>query len=257
MKMLEENVRRLNEKYNSRGIELVLEGDVIRIVEDHEGLWESCEDVIQELRYNLKARQNEEKEWYVRLSEVEFLKKTLLKFKPSRSLDELKVLLQERIDLLDDARLRVQIMSLLIDNEFYYTCPAARTHHHNYEGGLLEHTIQTLDLALRMISVCSAEVPIDQDLLIAGCILHDIGKINCYEIINGKIELTDIQFEQYHIVNGIKLVSQNIDHKKLDGIIHIIASHHNLKEWGSPVEPRTPEAWIVHFAENLSSKILG
>jgi len=42
---------------------------------------------------------------------------------------------------------------------------------------------------------------------------------------------------------------------KLDNILHIIASHHNLKEWGSPIQPNSIEAWIIHYAENISAKI--
>ncbi len=98
---------------------------------------------------------------------------------------------------------------------------------------------------------------IDKDLLIAGTLLHDVGKINCYKIEDRKIVLTKTYFEQDHIINGIKLVSRNINSDKLDQLLHIIASHHNLKEWGSPTEPKSNEAWIIHFAENLSSKIMG
>lgn len=58
-----------------------------------------------------------------------------------------------------------------------------------------------------------------------------------------------------HIIQGVKIVSQNIILIKLDDIIHIIASHHNLKEWGSPAKPNSIEAWIIHYAENISRKI--
>ena len=98
---------------------------------------------------------------------------------------------------------------------------------------------------------------IDQDLLIAGAILHDIGKINCYKYYNEIIEITDIFHKQEHIINGIKIISQEIKSEKLDKLIHILASHHNIKEWGSPIEPISNEAWIIHFVENLSSKIMG
>jgi len=69
--------------------------------------------------------------------------------------------------------------------------------------------------------------------------------------------ITKTYLEQDHIVNGIKLVTENIESEKINEIIHTISSHHNLKEWGSPTEPKTNEAWIIHFIENLSSKLMG
>ena len=53
------------------------------------------------------------------------------------------------------------------------------------------------------------------------------------------------------------MISQYIKLEKIDELIHIVASHHNIKKGGSPNEPKSQEAWIIHFEENLSSKILG
>ena len=85
--------------------------------------------------------------------------------------------------------------------------------------------------------------------------LHDVGKINCYEQFENYIDITDTFLNQDHIINGTKIVSQEIQSEKLDDILHIIANHHQLKEWGSPVEPNSIEAWIIHFADNISAKI--
>lgn len=93
------------------------------------------------------------------------------------------------------------------------------------------------------------------DILIAGAILHDIGKINCYEYNQRNIDITDLFLKHEHIIQGVKLVTQYVRSKKIDNILHIIASHHNLKEWGSPVKPNFIEAWIVHYADNISGKI--
>jgi len=121
---------------------------------------------------------------------------------------------------------------------------------------LLEHTVQTIELALAVNDVIENLI-IDKDLLIASATLHDIGKIKCYETSNGIIQITDTFAKQEHIINGIKIVSQEIKSDKLDELIHILASHHNTKEWGSPIEPKTNEAWIIHCVENLSSKTMG
>ncbi|MHC1624704.1 MAG: HD domain-containing protein, partial [Methermicoccaceae archaeon] len=88
----------------------------------------------------------------------------------------------------------------------------------------------------------------------------DVGKINCYEYnetTHGDFQVTTILREQDHIIHGVKLISQYIKSEKLDDIIHIVASHHALRIWGSPVEPQSNEAWIVHLADNLSSRIMG
>ncbi len=93
------------------------------------------------------------------------------------------------------------------------------------------------------------------DLLIAGAILHDIGKIYCYDYKQQNIDITEIFLKHEHIIQGVKLVAQFIKSNKIDSILHIIASHHNLKEWGSPVKPNSIEAWIIHYADNISGKI--
>ena len=93
------------------------------------------------------------------------------------------------------------------------------------------------------------------DVLIAGAILHDIGKINCYEYNQINIDITGLFLRHEHIIHGVKLVTQYVRSKKIDNILHIIASHHNLKKWGSPVKPISIEAWIVHYADNISGKI--
>ena len=161
------------------------------------------------------------------------------------------------IEMVSDEKLKSSVENLLKKYPEFFDGPAARYMHHNYKGGLLEHTVQTCEIALAIAKTIQEENILDIDLLIVGSILHDVGKINCYKNENGKIELTNIYREQDHIVNGIKIVSQEVDSDKLDDIIHIIASHHNLKEWGSPIEPNSSEAWIIHFSENLSSKIMG
>jgi len=93
------------------------------------------------------------------------------------------------------------------------------------------------------------------DVLIAGAILHDIGKIHCYDYNLRNIDITDLFLKHEHIIHGVKLATQFVKSIKLDNILHIIASHHNLKEWGSPVKPHCIEAWIVHYADNISGKL--
>lgn len=122
----------------------------------------------------------------------------------------------------------------------FFNAPASKYNHHDYKGGLLEHTVQTVEFALAIYE--NSNNQIDKDLVIAGAALHDIGKIHCYEQNGNFIDITDTFLTQEQIVNGIKIVSKEITSEKLDDLIHIIASHHNLKEWGSPVSPMSNEA---------------
>jgi len=99
---------------------------------------------------------------------------------------------------------------------------------------------------------------INKDIIIAGSILHDIGKINCYQFIDGGIDACGLLSEQDHIANGIKIISQHLSEcPELDNLIHILASHHRIKELGAIVEPISNEAWIISVADDLSSKIQG
>lgn len=65
------------------------------------------------------------------------------------------------------------------------------------------------------------------EVLIASVILHDIRKINCYEYNQRNIDITEIFLKHEHIIQGVKLVTQYVSSKKIDNILHIIASHHN------------------------------
>ena len=81
--------------------------------------------------------------------------------------------------------------------------------------------------------------------------------MNCYKFVEGGIGACPTLSEQDHIINGVKLVSQYIECNQLDELLHIVASHHKEKDYGSPVIPISNEAWIIHIADELSSKIMG
>ena len=184
------------------------------------------------------------------------LSKKIIKTEPSKSIKMLAGELADYIKMIEEPELRGSLNAFMKKNRYFFDAPGARYYHHDYNGGLLEHTVQTVKLALT-VSEATENLIIDRDVLISGAILHDVGKINCYEFSMGIIELTDIFIEQEHIINGVKIISQEIKSEKIDALIHILASHHNIKDWGSPIEPVSNEAWIIHTVENLSSKIMG
>ena len=195
--------------------------------------------------------------WHIGHDGITILKSRKIKLEPFRKIESLGKDLVNYINLIEDTDFKEELRIFFKSNEEFFTKPAAQSKHHNYKGGLLEHTIQTVEMAIALAEKMDEDVLIDNDLLIAGSLLHDVGKMDCYEFDGDLIYTTDIGYAQNHIINGVKIISQKFKTDKLDDLIHIIASHHQLKEWGSPVEPRTNEAWIIHMVENLSSKIMG
>ncbi len=139
--------------------------------------------------------------------------------------------------------------------------PAALKRHHAYLGGLLEHTAG-------VTAMCEAAAQyyphIDQDLLITGAILHDIGKTRTYKLEKG-FDGTDEGKFIGHLVIGIEMVSHAIEAtfgtmdaaKTLlkNNLLHLLVSHHGIMEWGSPVEPLTIEACILHHADNMDAQV--
>lgn len=135
--------------------------------------------------------------------------------------------------------------------------PAAKGFHHVYIGGLLEHTLSVtrlLDLA------CHHYSGIDRDLLITGGILHDIGKI--YELSYGRIvDYSDEGRLIGHIIIGVEMVNARISALEdfppqlaLE-LRHLLLSHHGDLEYGSPKRPKTVEALIVHYIDDLDAKV--
>ncbi len=134
--------------------------------------------------------------------------------------------------------------------------PAAVKHHHAYIGGLLEHSLNVA----RMVEFVSKTYGVNRDLAVAGALLHDIGKIREYVVKPSGIEVSTEGELKGHIVIGVEMVrsfarKSKLSKTKLLELEHIIISHHGQMELGSPVIPKTPEALIVHFVENMDSKV--
>ena len=133
--------------------------------------------------------------------------------------------------------------------------PAAKRLHHAYIGGLLEHTVDVAETAL---AVVAAMPNIDRDMVIAGALLHDIGKTEEISAAIG-FSYTDTGHLMGHITAGVLLVEdaarqvQYFSEADRKSLIHIILSHHGDREKGSPVCCATREAVIVHYADEINA----
>lgn len=139
----------------------------------------------------------------------------------------------------------------------FQTHPAARKNHHPYLGGLLEHTWSLARLALQVLEVYPW---LNRDLVLAGVILHDVGKLKEFTR-PAAPELTPAGGLVGHIALGWEMVRQAAreiafpDEALLLQLEHILISHHGSLENGSPVPPRTPEALLVHYLDDLDAKL--
>jgi len=138
----------------------------------------------------------------------------------------------------------------------FKTHSAAKQMHHSYMGGLLEHTVAVAKICDFLSETYEF---VDRDLLIAGALLHDVGKV---------VELSPFPVNDYtddgqligHLVMGSELVSRHA--AKIEGfpsqlellIKHMLLAHHGVYEFGSPVLPKTVEAFLLNMADDLDAK---
>jgi putative nucleotidyltransferase with HDIG domain len=134
---------------------------------------------------------------------------------------------------------------------------AATVGHHAYLGGLLRHTVEVLSIGRHVAKISNADV----DLVTAGILLHDIGKLEAYRW-DGVLQPTEKNVLYGHVVLGTLELERRVraaktmpcTEQELDILQHLVLSHHGVLEYGAPVRPATLEAEIVHFADNASAK---
>ena len=160
-----------------------------------------------------------------------------------------------------DAYLKRLLTGIFSDadlRERFITAPAAKSMHHPYLGGLLEHVLSICSLA--SLVTAHYKKGINKDLLTAGAILHDIGKI--YELTYRRsFDYTDEGKLLGHITIGVGLIDRNIeaipDFPEETAMLlkHMILSHHGHLEFGSPKRPKTLEAFILYYLDDLDAKV--
>ena len=141
----------------------------------------------------------------------------------------------------------------------FYLAPAGKNVHHAYIGGLMEHSLEVVDLCKVLADLNPYEI--DRDLLITGALLHDLGKIEEYNIYNAAFNQTDQGILKGHIILGLEIIAEvisclnNFPDKLKLMLEHLIISHHGKQEWGSPIEPKTIEAITLHYADLMSCHV--
>ncbi len=175
-----------------------------------------------------------------------------------KDIEEMFIELQDIITSIKHSDIKNLLKNIFSDkniSERFKRAPAGIIAHHAYIGGLLEHT-----LSMARIGTAIKSYDINKDLLLAGIILHDIGKI--YEYTYDKTIDFDSRGKLLgHIVIGYEIVKKAINgfdafpSRLADMLLHMILSHHGELEFGSPVKPLFKEAEILYHIDNLDAKM--
>ena len=166
----------------------------------------------------------------------------------------------EWIGSVQDQNIKRLLENIFLDPELserFQKCPAAIKHHGNVVGGLMEHTLATLDICHAMQGIYP---DLNRDLLIAGALLHDIGKVDEYQV-STRISASDPGRLIGHIYLGAEMVRIQIA-KMTDfpenlawKLTHTILSSHGALEYGSPVAPMFPEALAISLADEAEARM--
>ena len=180
--------------------------------------------------------------------------------KTTKNVDELWQTLTTFVSSFQNPRLKSLVQAFMSDPEIaaaYRNAPAAKTLHHAYIGGLLDHVVslfRSCDL------MCSNYPHINRDLLLTGAFLHDIGKIHELTYNRSFSYTTKGQLLGHMIIElemlQAKLALQPGFPDELKTMIeHLIISHHGQYDFGSPKLPMFPEALMLHYLDDLDSKM--
>jgi len=180
--------------------------------------------------------------------------------KTTRDIDELWQALTNFVDSFQNAHLQALVRAFMSDPEIasaYRNAPAAKTLHHAYIGGLLDHVVslfRSCDL------ICRNYPQVNRDLLLTGVFLHDIGKIHELAY-NRSFSYTTRGQLLGHMVIELEMLQAKlalvpgVPNELKTLLEHLIISHHGEYEFGSPKLPMFPEALLLHYMDDLDSKM--
>jgi len=178
----------------------------------------------------------------------------------SRPRDEMELEFAALRDGVENPQL-AELLTRVFDETTYgafVVAPAAKTLHHAAVGGLLEHTLAVARLAME---AGRAYREIDQDLLVASALLHDIGKVDAYDPVTFAVTIDGALWGHlYMSASRVERAIETIpgfDPEMKRRLIHAILAHHGRLEHGSPVLPMTLEALLVHHADEMDANVRG
>ena len=185
------------------------------------------------------------------------------RFDPIEMFAELMNIVESRIA---NIPLRQLVADILEQNrEQLLVLPAAKKNHHAYLSGYLEHVLNVTRTCCHLAEKYAdlyddLDPPLNKDVIVAGAVLHDIGKLR--ELSSGPAgaDYTPAGCLIGHVLQGRDIVREAatgrpIDPETLLRLEHVVISHQRLPEWGAPKPPMTPEALIVHYADDLDAKL--
>jgi len=175
-------------------------------------------------------------------------------------LTALKKRMKKIIQGIGDNDLRDICSAVLLESDFskqFCSAPGGKLWHHCYIGGLLEHTVTVAEICI----AAARQYPlVDADMLCAGALLHDVGKVDAYKT-TPYIDYSDEGRLSGHVVLGYSRVRDAVKklkefpEEKSKQLLHLILSHQGELEKASPVVPMTIEAVILHFADEIDSTV--
>ncbi|MEM0448293.1 MAG: HD domain-containing protein [Methanomassiliicoccales archaeon] len=178
----------------------------------------------------------------------------------SRDVDQMMTSLNSAVRRVQNRHLQLLLASFFGDESFvqrFKSAPASMWMHCNWMGGLVEHTLNVLEIC----EFLAKRYPkLDRDLLIAGALLHDIGKVEEYEVTTN-IDVSEDGMLRGHVTIGAEMVSRACD--RIEGmpknlklkVVHMVLASHAEPEYGSPKRPQFPEALAVHIADEADAKL--
>jgi 3'-5' exoribonuclease len=183
----------------------------------------------------------------------------------TENIAKLMARLREILFGMNNPHLRAVVECFLIDDDFvrkFTTAPAGIKNHHAYQGGLVEHVVNLLNVASRITEFYPE---LDRDLLLTGIFLHDVGKVEELSY-DRAFAYSDEGQLVGHLVIGVEMLAKKVAQTtELTGepfpaelalrLKHMIVSHHGSYEFGSPKLPMTLEAVALHYLDNLDAKL--
>ena len=177
----------------------------------------------------------------------------------TRSAEELTGSIRDAVESIESPELKDVLRAVIADPlvaERLPTWPAAKTRHHAWLGGLAEHTVEMLQIAERVARVFPQ---LDRDLLLAGVVLHDLGKLEELDL-QASIVYSNAGNLEGHMVQGVRILDRALAATGCDGEIatllrHLVLSHQGQLEYSAVTVPMLPEAIALHYIDQLSSQV--